>query len=717
MPFNKDRFKEGLRSKIDSLDKWNELLVASGGRANLRIVNVPPTPHLGHRDMGNIGYAPDSRVDQTWWLERELSRMQYEVYPITTDILSQLVASFHLTQYCIHISADDPTMLAYTPSVEDGLRDKQVRLSFGKLMRKLLLLVTDTHIQQLEAMHRSELDPTFSIARTPDEIFRVYTRMVGDTGCMRYGSDHFDLPNGLHPSHVYEAPGMGVAYHEISGQVKSRSVIWENPADPSDKRYVRVYGDSALKRKLERAGYRCRDLSGAKLKAIRLDTLPRYGKRWSAFTYVMPYLDGPAGDQSGHYDGSYGFVAKGDEGHIRLVTREQSNRLSNMGYVQQRLKGQGGHIHIPTVDLDTLMFTCALSGRQINGLEEPASKAWIDGEIVSVSESAAQEASMQPVRNVNENGETFQVVYIKPPKGKSWTELCFEDYNKWGGWFLDTAHNRKACGYAKLWPEKYGEKKYALLGEVVDIGDDRNVYRRDAHIVFEADGTQTWRLTAELDALKKSRKYVATAPLGEQKILSHVDNPKMVLTIGGRKVIRDLHSLRQYCDDTWDFAVNPAARVDIFGHRFLRPGSQDVMATRATEGALRRAFADDFIEGTESGWATPAARKRQLEEHFREYMRYGFQGQCFYLMGEAVMRGHGTLASMRKAAEKLRAMTDEQIGEMIYPEMIPYARGFEHHALLLAKIFDEAVAKWNGTAAPAPTQDLRVVAEHEALAA
>jgi hypothetical protein len=72
---------------------------------------------------------------------------------------------------------------------------------------------------------------------------------------MRYDMSHFGHQT-YHPAAIYGSPNFSVAVHrDTKGTVKSRSVVGQ-PEDADDKRYVRIYGDAALQRKLERHGYK-----------------------------------------------------------------------------------------------------------------------------------------------------------------------------------------------------------------------------------------------------------------------------------------------------------------------------------------------------------------------------------------------------------------------------------------------------------------------------
>ena len=222
--------------------------------------------------------------------------------------------------------------------------------------------LSDAYIQRVEQEWRAELNPNFNVATTPEDIEYVYTHMSGDTGCMRHGKGHFDL--NVHPSAVYASPGMGVAYvGGIGGAVVSRAVVWVNPEDENDKRFVRVYGAPHLRKKLGRAGYRETDLSGAKLRVIAANGSALTGT--GPHELVMPYLDGPGGEQ-GHRDGAYGVWDEADPDYIRILKYTDASALSAANIDIKQLKPTRGCITITRQSLAHMTFVCAVSGGSYN---------------------------------------------------------------------------------------------------------------------------------------------------------------------------------------------------------------------------------------------------------------------------------------------------------------------------------------------------------------
>lgn len=710
-----EKFKKLLAEKIDSYERWREIHATTGHYVNDQVVAVQACSNMTWGDFVYEGSGTrwtNSDRNPVWWYWRESYRITLEVYPLPTEILKSVINSFKLHPYCIHVSKDDPTMLAYTPSAEDGLRDKQVRISFGKLLRKLLPLVTDTFIQRAEAAHRAEMDPSFSVARTADEIERVYNNMVGDSGCMRYSKDHFDLH--VHPSAVYASPGMGVAYVEVDGRIVSRSVIYDNPDNPADKRYVRIYGDGALKRKLERAGYRCDSLQDAKLVAIPAEG---HGEN----VYVMPYLDGPGGAQS-YGEGCAGYILEG-EGMVRLISSQHAARLASLlGLSGISFKSQSGKVYIPTVGSETLEFTCALTGQKHNALETEAWQVWHEGGIVTVARTSELRYiyTYNLVLEVNAGSLAVRKARVRPEDRSK--AGFYED--RFDGYVLDTPQNRVNLGYIKLSAAHgYSDQWRKTGSDIVELSTGVWVMREDTTRVYEADGTMRTVMTKDLGDLAKDRKYVTVAPRGPARMLSHRDNPKLVMTRGKRRCIQGVHPVVQLVDGTWEYRQN-ATSTTLMDLQFCVPGEMNLeaqLAIRVPEPMLRQAM-DTWIGGWYEG-IEPKNRTDFANNAVAYLLANGFRGIAFIKRGEMLFRSNDSdmhLDLRRAAVQAITQLDDAQLADVVGASYVPYARAWAHHAALMLKYLDEKIASWTpaevASAEADPVQDVvdQVVAAEEA---
>lgn len=190
-------------------------------------------------------------------------------------------ATIHREHY-VHVSLDDPTMLAFTENADKGQRDIQMRLKPGKYLKKFFGdILTDAQVTfyaEWQAKgERPAANADLHFASTQDEIVEVYEARISscmkDMDCVR----------------VYGAGDLAVAYleNDLDG-VYARALCW-----PERKVYGRVYPDGgsgdALISTLRSKGYvslreKPDGFDGARLLAIESDE--GYGE-----AYVMPYLD------------------------------------------------------------------------------------------------------------------------------------------------------------------------------------------------------------------------------------------------------------------------------------------------------------------------------------------------------------------------------------------------------------------------------------------
>lgn len=371
--------KDALAAKITSKEQFHELVLANHGRFGTRDgaydgfmdVFVPGSGEepayrvLNQRGTDYVRYwAPNGQVNalypvHAWWLLREQLRIEYGYYEDVTEPIRAALSIATLRAFAVHVSRDDPSMLAYTPSRVDGVADRQVRVATGKLLRKLFPQLTDAEVQGIEAAHRADMSNELELVTGADRIAHVYMNMEGDTGCMRHSPSHWSLPDRIHPSMAYDAPGFAVAVHRnMQGEVTARAVTWVNPEDPTDKRYIRLYGDGILKRRLERNGYRLTNLCGARLRKIPWPS--RSG------TYVLPYMDragGPQGDTST----DDGLFVRLDGDWLRLISESEyraTHSAPNGTAYCQPAQNTGAQVRLEPVPANLWGFTCSISGRE-----------------------------------------------------------------------------------------------------------------------------------------------------------------------------------------------------------------------------------------------------------------------------------------------------------------------------------------------------------------
>lgn len=334
--------KKLLAEKIDSEEKY----VAAVGKS---VSELPSAFYSAFHVNGDLHRA----IKVPWWHEREMMRIKHGIYKAT--VLTDGLNAAWPGQHAVHVSREDPAQLAYTASVEDGERDKQLRVSPGRFIRKYFPLFTDKQIQALEETHKADLDSTYLVARTEADIRMVYTTMQGDSGCMRRGGEWFGGTN-THPSVAYTGPGFGVAYlRSPSNHIIARCVIWVNPEKPDDKRAVRIYGHPTLKRKLLADGFTFKALTGAKLAKVPLPKAANHDNH-----YYLPYLDGPEGYQSDQA-GSHVRISV-DGNHLEIISASTATKVAQQGFSVAQARTTAGAVRLnppPAEEVLTSLITGA----------------------------------------------------------------------------------------------------------------------------------------------------------------------------------------------------------------------------------------------------------------------------------------------------------------------------------------------------------------------
>jgi hypothetical protein len=543
---NREALKEALRQKITSYEQLASALRNSGFT---RVVENPGSYSPGDEALlGTYGVdrylsasivnamlgTQDDNVsvgrviwkkaekDQTWWWYREQMRSRLDVYPRPTTVLENIIAHFDLSPFCVHPSTDkdNPAAVAYTPDQASGVADRQVKVSsLAKLIKKMCILVTDEYAQKLEAAHRAELDPTFFIATTPSEIQNVYQNMAGDSGCMRYdGNVRWSLPDGMHPSHVYAAENVGVAYHtRADGTILSRAVVFELNGT---KHYLRLYGDGALRRKLHTAGYSERSLAGVKIKAVKIEDGDYTGH------YVVPYIDGKGGAQ-GDYDGTWGYIDARDPEHVQLLTAQEASKLRNMGMDVQQFKNYQSTIYrLTPQDMSTIKGVCPISGIAFDRSKDATIKVFYWGkEQYAIETGDVLRRFPLTLRSETGNGNCFY------PAGTPYF------LSSGVGHVMDTEKNRLAAGHVKLDETLYPDNRDWVDSTQTTMFDGKRVLISDTIVAFHADSTNTRILASHLEDRKVRKEWTEKGysinGRGASRYAIHKDHGSALERLGG----------------------------------------------------------------------------------------------------------------------------------------------------------------------------------------
>lgn len=191
-----------------------------------------------------------------------------------------------------HISTGKDGMIAFTENAQKGAADVQKRMKPGKFIRQYFgELLNERHGENRANAIIADMAAQFGnavkeedllYASTPEEIEWVYTH--GPSSCMAHGVGDYDTRDWGHPTRIFGAGDLKVAYIKRNGRVTARALIW-----PEKKVMTRIYGDATrIEPLLKREGYKfggAHCLDGAKL------VKQKHGTRFEN-GYAVPYVDG-----------------------------------------------------------------------------------------------------------------------------------------------------------------------------------------------------------------------------------------------------------------------------------------------------------------------------------------------------------------------------------------------------------------------------------------
>lgn len=614
---------ELLKQKWDNEQAFNDSGLAHFVRNN----------YGAHHHNSNVRDANGNNMATAqWWVYREEGRVGTGIY--TRSAALEYISGGFLYQYFPHVSKDDPTMIAYMPSYEAAIADRPVKTTLGRFLRKHAFFLTDSAIQTIDAQHRAELTIEIKYAVSKDEIEFVYTNMEGDSGCMRYSGSHWQLPDGVHPSHVYEAPGMAVAYTQTSdGKIKSRSLVWTNPDKPEDKRYLRLYGDHrVLKSKLEQNGFRLANLAGARIARINRKSSPDG-------SYLMPFIDGIGGNQD-NYDGRY-VMLDSDPRYIRILTKDHASKInrlrSDSAMVANNHSGVRVSLNVPP---DTSGVS-GLSGNKYDVMFDPVTIVKVvlaDGSIVSATDKEMQADTEYNYRNVYAliNGRK-EVVYGATETAPATTKLgrppfFTHEHENW----LDTAETRERCGYRRVSARYYPDDTSWYLSDDLEVLVDGNYIKAADALTIMADECTSTVHVSELDEWRV-KGFVNASPLvTRRRALINPKGAQTGKTRGGTYFHKNAQAdkFSELMDGTWA-ETSKTETVFMFGTyiKYLRGEaapdvtSPSVLSSVLLRSALYKSVMTERARALACRTSVDVQRSlNALGEHLRRAVhRYGVQ--------------------------------------------------------------------------------------------
>jgi hypothetical protein len=236
------------------------------------------------------------RVRPATWQERERSLADSSARePVPWSNLPFWAENRHIwADLFPYVSDEDPTMIAFTASPEDGERDRQTRTRPGRFLSRFFQgVLTPKQIAYYAEWWTNGGPPNVAegenvrFASSPLDIARVYRECVA-TSCMDSG--HFDDDHDS-PVRIYGAGDLQLAYLvESDGEdeaITARALVWKE-----NKVLGRVYPEphngnagERLRSFFEHAGYASLYAASDGFEGARLLKIQK-GR-----SYVMPYLD------------------------------------------------------------------------------------------------------------------------------------------------------------------------------------------------------------------------------------------------------------------------------------------------------------------------------------------------------------------------------------------------------------------------------------------
>lgn len=277
------RLRNGKGMNASNWRIWRDLLrfnclhqmITKEGQTALTAVGI--TPFTGSDNI-SVASAYGQRVRPAYMADLA------KKYQLETD-----------PSHMLHLSPIDSNFIRFTPDEKSRERDLIVETTISKYLRKYHPSLTDGQLRTIAEMHKLHYsEEGIVFFSKPEEIENVY--LHGPSSCMSKGGALYKTP--VHPAQMYgDSPGVRIAaLAAAEGTFSARTLIFDNPDDPADKRYIRVYGDDLLRKKLEKKGYKQGNFRNVKLR--KLPFKDKLGRPLPG-TYVFPYIDDVAGGANG----------------------------------------------------------------------------------------------------------------------------------------------------------------------------------------------------------------------------------------------------------------------------------------------------------------------------------------------------------------------------------------------------------------------------------
>lgn len=488
-----------------------------------------------------VGLSNGILPRQFWWVHREIMRMVCGIYPQATNAVVNIQRLQPYTHLLLHVSRDDPTQVAFTASIEDGMRDKQTRVTLGRFLRRSYNFITDDAIAQYEASHRMELNPPvkFIVAMdSPKEFVEAYKSL---NSCMSKDISAYGT-GSMHPVESYCAPGWQLAVLEKDGGgYSARSLVWINPEDSNDKRMVRTYGDAALTGWLQKNGFSIKNFVGAYLKT---KVLKHHERKEGREAVVVPYMD-PGLDRDPNGYGVW-------DGNDRVYLLDTHRRSNIPGEYHTSVQASGGVTYARAYPINR---TCVISGEEINAIKEGFCEVWHEGKLGFAKAEFAR---------------TWKSVFIRYGK-RGHVHPDAPVFKHGAGTYLEDDANREQLGYTRLSKTYYPEDQGWYMNGDAALCLSNAGYIRKEHAVQVIDENKTVALL-HFKALPEG--YVRVAAINDIRTWAA---PKLetVRTAANRKAVPGVHDIVQGWDNKWYFRAS-MKQVNFLGTKIWIPVTREL---------------------------------------------------------------------------------------------------------------------------------------------
>lgn len=375
----------------------------------------------------------DPDDEYNWWVLREYMREQRRQVPIW---VSQVLDPNNL--YFVHCSRQDPLQIAFTPSPDDGVRDRQVVTTPGRFLTKYAPKLNEKQIRQYADMHRAQHSPpTVWFCFDADMFEHIYRH--GPSSCM----GNKDLwPKGKHPARAYDGPDVVMAFLMdtdelmINSRITARCLI--NLAGAGFT-FSRIYGDEQLMRsRLQAFGFdHVWGIPNARLQRIKSDQ--------TASALLLPYIDGAPGAVVGK---EWIEVRAATSDDIR-ANAQSVGAQNTAGYVQVHIPTEDGQFCCPSCDdnFDDAQGTRTFHNQLVCGdcLEEfwyevivnaDGTRGWVHGDdCITMEESRDGKHGVDMYLQDNGLLTAVGIVWSNYHDMFMWRDECVEiDTPNTGGW-------------------------------------------------------------------------------------------------------------------------------------------------------------------------------------------------------------------------------------------------------------------------------------------